>query len=87
MSRSEGEYFEHFHQRVLDRRSIQGIQQEVDRLDSRNELVKYFTADSGKEKIAGWKSELTWILQVFNVCLMYSYFVTADHFLPRPNWV
>ena len=54
--------------RALDRRSIQEIQRKVDRLGSKNELVKYFTASNGKGKIAGWKVELNEILRVFNVC-------------------
>ena len=54
---------------------------------SRSELVKYFTASNGKGKIAGWRSELNGILQIFNVCQMRSDFITADRSLPRPNWV
>ena len=54
--------------RALDRRSIQEIQRKVDKLASKNELVKYFTASNGKGKIASWRLELGGILQVFNVC-------------------
>ena len=54
--------------RALDRRSIQEIQRKVDKLVSKNELIKYFTASNGKGKIAGWRLELNGILQVFNVC-------------------
>ena len=53
---------------ALDHRSIQKIQQEVDKLASKNEFVKYFIASNGKGKVAGWRSELNGILQVFNVC-------------------
>ena len=54
--------------RALDRRSIQKIQGSVDELARKNALVKYFTASNDKGKIAGWRSELSGILQVFNVC-------------------
>ena len=54
--------------RALDHRSIQEIQRKVDKLVSKNELIKYFTASNGKGKIAGWRLELNGILQVFNVC-------------------
>ena len=39
----------------------------MNKLASKNELVKYFTASNGKGKIAGWRLELNGILQVFNV--------------------
>ena len=48
-------------------RSIQDIQRKMDKLASKNELVKYFTASNGKGKISGWRLELNGILQVFNV--------------------
>ena len=47
------------------------MQQKVEKLSRKNELVKYFTASNGKGKIAGWRLELNGILQVFNVCWMY----------------
>ena len=53
---------------ALDHRSIREIQRKVDKLASKNELVKYFAASNGKGKIAGWRLELNGILQVFNVC-------------------
>ena len=53
---------------LFDPRSIQKIQRKVDKLASKNELIKYFTASNGKGKITGWRSELNGILQVFNVC-------------------
>ena len=52
---------------ALDHRSIQEIQQKIEKLARKNELVKYFTASNGKGKIAGWRMELNGILQVFNV--------------------
>ena len=44
------------------------MQRKVEKLASKNELIKYFTASNGKGKIAGWRLELNGILQVFNVC-------------------
>ena len=41
--------------------------QKIRKLARKNELVKYFTANNGKGKIAGWRMELNGILQVFNV--------------------
>ena len=72
---------------ALDHRSIQEIQQKVDKLARKNELVKYFTASNGKGKIASWKSELNWVLRVFNVCQMCFRFVVTDHSFPRPSWL
>ena len=54
--------------RALDPRSIQEIQRKVEKLASKNELMKYFTASNGKGEIASWRLELNGILQVFNVC-------------------
>ena len=53
--------------RAPGHRSIQEIQRKVEKLASKNELVKYFTASNGKGKIADWRLELNGILQVFNV--------------------
>ena len=53
--------------RVLHHRSVQEIQQKIEKLARKNELIKYFTASNGKGKIAGWRMELNGILQVFNV--------------------
>ena len=53
---------------ALDHRSIQEMQQKIEKLAKKNELIKYFTASNGKGKIAGWRLELNEILQVFNVC-------------------
>ena len=54
--------------RALNRRSIEKIQEKVEKLARKNELGKYFTASNDKGKIAGWRLELKEILQVFNVC-------------------
>ena len=61
------------------------MQRKVEKLASKNELIKYFSASNGKGKIAGWKLELNGILQIFNVCRMCPRFVIADDPLPRPN--
>ena len=54
--------------RTLYRRSIQEIQQKIEKLARKNEFIKYFTASNLKGKIAGWRVELDGILRIFNVC-------------------
>ena len=63
------------------------MRRKIEKLASKNELMKYFTASNGKGKIAGWRLELNGILQVFNVCQMCSRFVFANDSPPRLNWL
>ena len=44
------------------------MQRKIEKLAKKNALVKYLTASNDKGKIAGWRSELNGILQLFNVC-------------------
>ncbi|KAH9028211.1 hypothetical protein EDB85DRAFT_2091554 [Lactarius pseudohatsudake] len=46
--------------------TVEKIRQRIDQVTKRHEIVKFFAASSDKGKIAGWRSELNEILQVFN---------------------
>ena len=53
---------------ALDHRDIREIQRMVDKQARKGWLVEHSTWSNVKGKIAGWKSGLNEILQVFNVC-------------------
>ena len=54
--------------RGLDHRTIQEIEQKMNEQAKRSKVVKYLTASNVKGKIGGWRSVLSAILQIFEVC-------------------
>ena len=63
---------------ALDRRTMAGIQRKVIKQSGRNAISRLFHARNDKETIAAWKSDLTRILHLFNVCPVTSVLVTTD---------
>ena len=54
--------------RILNRRTVAGIQEKIIEKCGRNLLSRLANAKNDKEMIATWKSDLNRILHVFNVC-------------------
>ena len=52
----------------LDLRTIAKIQEKVMKRSRRRWISRFFRSSDDKAAIATWKSELTWILHVFDVC-------------------
>ena len=51
----------------------------------RHAVSRFLHARNDKDAIAGWKSDLNGILNVFNVCRALSHMVVADCPSLRPN--
>ena len=58
---------EHFADDALDRSTLVEIQKGIVEKDKRNLVSRVFRAKNDKDTIAGWKSDLTKILLIFNV--------------------
>ena len=58
---------EHFTDNTLDRSTLGEIQKGIIKKGTRNPVSRFFHAKNDKDTIAGWKSDLTKILLVFNV--------------------
>ena len=52
---------------ALNRRTVAEIQRKVIKQDERNVAFRFLHAKNDKETIAAWKSDLSRVLQVFNV--------------------
>ena len=63
---------------TLDCRTVAEIQNKVIQQSERNAVSRFWHARNDKEMIGGWKSELSRILVVFNVCFMLSCLVVID---------
>jgi hypothetical protein len=58
---------EHFADDALDRSTLAEIQKGIVEKGKRNPVSRFFRAKNDKDTIAGWKSDLTKILLIFNV--------------------
>ena len=67
MGRAGDVQFGQFTDDVLDRRTIAEIQDKIDEKGGRNIPSRLVHAKSDKDVIATWKSDLTRILDLFNV--------------------
>ena len=63
---------------VLDRRTIAEIQDKIDEKGGRNIPSRVVDAESDKDVIATWKSDLTRILLIFNVRSVTLYFIVVN---------
>jgi hypothetical protein len=69
----------------LDRRTVAKIQEKVMKRSGRHRVVRFFLSSDDKDAIAAWKSELNWILRVFDVCSAPSRLAVANHSVHRPS--
>ena len=67
-----------------DHRTVEAIQE---RVLKRSRISRIFYLRDEKDAIVAWKSDLSRILQVFNVCSTRFYFITANHSIFRPSWL
>ena len=51
----------------------------------RHRIVRFFRSSDDKDAIAGWKSDLNWVLRVFDVCPSPSRLSVANHSVHRPS--
>ena len=70
-----------------DRRTVAEIQGNVIKRSGRHGMSRFFRSRDDKDAIAGWKSDLNRILQVFNVCSVPSRFAVTNHSVFRPSWL
>ena len=61
------------------------IQRKIMRQSGRHAVSRFLHARNDKDAIAGWKSDLNGILNVFNVCRALTYMIVADCLSLRPN--
>ena len=52
----------------LDLRTVEKIQEKVMKRSGRRRISRFFRSSDDKDAIAAWKSDLNWILHVFDVC-------------------
>ena len=52
----------------LDHRTVATIQENVMKQSGRHRIFRFFRSGEDKDTIAAWKSDLNWILRVFDVC-------------------
>ena len=69
----------------LDRRTVAKIQQKVMKRGGRHGISRFFRSSDDENAIAAWKSDLNWILRVFDVCSPPSRLAVANHSIHRPN--
>ena len=69
----------------LDRRTVAKIQEKVMKRSGRHRIVRFFRSSDDKDAIAAWKSDLNWILRVFDVCSPPSRLSVANHSVHRLN--
>ena len=85
MSRAGDVYRGRSTYRVLNRRTVAGIQRNITKKGGRGLLSRVVHAKNDKDAIAGWKSDLNGVLQLFNVSFVGS--VPLSLTSPfRPNW-
>ena len=70
-----------------DRRTVADIRQDVIKRSERHSIFRFFRSRDDKDAIAAWKSVLSEILQVFNVCSICSRFSVANHSVLRLSWL
>ena len=71
--------------RSPDRRTVAEIQNKVIKRSGRSRASRFLHARIDKDAIAAWKSDLSRLLQVFNVGSAHSWFIAATDSLPRPS--
>ena len=69
----------------LDRRTVAKIQEKVMKRSGRHRIFRFFRSSDDKDAIAAWKSDLTWILRVFDVCSASSRLSVVNRSVHRPN--
>ena len=69
----------------LDRRTVADIQQKVMKRSGRHRISRFFHSRDDKDAIAAWKSDLNWILRVFDVRSAPSRLAVAHCSIHRPN--
>ena len=69
----------------LDRRTVADIQQKVMKRSGRHGVSRFFHSRDDKDAIAAWKSDLNWILRVFDVRSTSSRLSVVNHYICRPN--
>ena len=69
----------------LDRRTVAKIQEKVMERSGRHRISRFLHSRDDKDAIAAWKSDLNWILRVFDVCSAPSRLAIANHSIYRPN--
>ena len=63
------------------RRTVKEIQKEVKKRSERHRIIRFLHSGNDKDVIAGWNSDLSKLLQVFNVRSTCLCLVAADLFL------
>ena len=69
----------------LDRRTVEKIQEKVMKRSGRHGISRFFCSSDDKDAIATWKSDLDWILRVFDVCSLPSCLTVANYSIHRPS--
>ena len=69
----------------LDRRTVAKIQEKVMKQSGRRRIFRFFRSSEDKDAIAAWKSDLNWILRVFDVCSAPSRLAVPNYSIRRPN--
>ena len=71
----------------LDGRTVEEIEKKVTEQSERHRFFRIILSRSDKDAIAGWKSDLNRILNVFNVRSVRSCVVVANRIFFRPSWL
>ena len=72
---------------ALDRRTVKEIEKEIIKQSERHRFFRTIFSGSDKDDIAGWKSDLNRILNVFNVRSVRSRVIVANCPLFRLSWL